>query len=116
MMTRQLWSGTGSQLKRLSLLVGKLGCGVVTAGASPALFQVPAAVFEEFLAAGMVARHDCSFGSVALWFCSQVRGEIGHQLAENGAWSRVRTSIVGMSVKAISDVFAHHQYELDRFF
>jgi hypothetical protein len=69
---------------------------------------------EEFLAAGVVARRDCSFGSIALWFCSQVRSEIGHQLAENGAWSRIRTSIVGMSVIAISYVFAHHQYELDR--
>lgn len=112
-MTRQLWSGTGSQLKRLSLLVGKLGCGVVT-GASPALFQVPAALFRRVPCSR--DGHDCSFGSVALWFCSQVRGEIGHQLAENGAWSRVRTSIVGMSVKAISDVFAHHQYEFDRLF
>jgi hypothetical protein len=102
-MTRQLWSGTGSQLKRSSLLVGKLWCGVVT-GASPALLQVPAALFQRVPCSRGVARHGCSFGSVVLWFCSHVRSEIGHQLAENGARSRVRTSIVGMNVIAISDV------------
>jgi hypothetical protein len=92
-----------------------LGAGLSQA-LPPLFFKFQLRFLEEFLAAGVVARHDCSFGSNALWFCSQVRSEIGHQLAENGAWSRVRTSIVGVSVIAISDVFAHHQYELDRLF
>jgi hypothetical protein len=72
--------------------------------------------FKKFFAVGGVARHGCSFDSVVLWFCLQVRSEIGHQLAKNGARSRVRTSIVGMSVIATSDVFDYHQYELDRLF
>ena len=46
-------------------------------------------------------------------FKLQVRSE-SHQLAKNGARSRVRTSIVGMSVIAISGVFSYHQYELGR--
>jgi hypothetical protein len=37
---------------------------------------------KEFLAVGDVARHGCSFDSVALWFCLQVYSEIGHQLAK----------------------------------
>ena len=48
-------------------------------------------------------------------FKLQVRSE-SYQLAKNGARSRVRTSIVGMNVIATSDVFAYHQYELDRLF
>jgi len=92
-----------------------LGAGL--SQALPPLFFISQLRFsKEFLAAGVVARHDCSSGSVALWYCPRVRSEIGHQIAGNGAWSRVRTSIVGMSVIAISDVFAHHQYELDRLF
>jgi len=75
----------------------------------PLFFKFQLRFFKEFLAVGGVARHGCSFGSVALWFCLQVRSEIGHQLAKNGARSCVRTSIVGMSVIATSDVIAYHQ-------